>query len=155
MKNYKSGILGTAEVRFGGKISIAIVSSNDGTIHGLAFSEFYKAGKVGETIPESVKIHSPQVYLVFDSIKSIEIVEKALMKVRELLKRKEEKKKGKRNEGQYHLQNRNNVCSKGGLRGEHDKRHGRWKTQVVGWYGLHRRRILRDRPIQVKRLRCI
>lgn len=92
MKDYESRILGKAEVRFGGKISVDVVSSKDGTIHGLAFSEFYEAGKVGQTMPESAKIHSPQVYLVFDSIGSIEIVEKGLMQVRELLKQAEERK---------------------------------------------------------------
>ena len=92
MKEYESRILGNAEVRFGGKISIAVVSSKDETIHGLAFSEFYEAGKVGQTMPDSAKIHSPQVYLVFDSIKSIEAVERGLMEVRELLKHAEERK---------------------------------------------------------------
>lgn len=92
MKEYESGILGNAEVRFGGKISMAVVSSKDETIHGLAFSEFYEAGKVGQTKPDSAKVHDPQVYLVFDSIKSIEVVERGLMKVRELLKHAEERK---------------------------------------------------------------
>lgn len=91
MKDYDSRILGNAEVRFGGKISIDVVSSPDETIHGVSFSEFYKAGNVGDTQPEGVKIHKPQVYLVFDTIKSVEMLEKALMQVRELLKRVKER----------------------------------------------------------------
>lgn len=98
MKEYESRILGSAEVRFGGKISIDVVSSPDETIHGVSFSEFYKAGNVGDTQPEDVKIHKPQVYLVFDTIKSVEMLERALMQVRELLKRVKEREEESKHE---------------------------------------------------------
>lgn len=90
MKNYKSGILGVAEVHFGGKIAVGIISSNNGTVHGLSLSECYEPGTIGDKI-ETTKIHDPQVYLVFDSIESIKVVEKRLMTVRELFKRNKEK----------------------------------------------------------------
>lgn len=84
---YQSGILGNAEVFFGGKISVGLISAKDKTFHGISLAENYKAGEVGGTIPDSVYIHEPQVILAFDNIKSIEIMERALMQVREMLKR--------------------------------------------------------------------
>ena len=86
--NYQSEILGNAEVYFGGKISVGLISSKDKTFHGISLAELYKAGEIGERItPKSVHMHEPQVILVFDNIKSIEIMERALMQVREMLKR--------------------------------------------------------------------
>lgn len=92
MEDYKSGILGVAEVRFGGKIVVEVISSNDGTVYGLSLSECYESGTIGNKV-EKTKVHDPQVYLVFDNIESIKVVEKGLMTVRELFKQKEEKEK--------------------------------------------------------------
>lgn len=86
---YKSGIYGKAEVRFGGKIQLGIAQFGGG-IHGITMSEFFDNGKVGEENP-SQDHHDPQVFLLFNNIKSVEMLEQCLMSVREYLKQDVEK----------------------------------------------------------------
>ncbi|MBR6140916.1 MAG: hypothetical protein IKQ37_04030 [Bacteroidaceae bacterium] len=85
-QNYESGIFGKAEVRFGGKISIHVVDYKGTKTHGIALCELFKKGTVGEPAP-TPQHHDPQVFLVFDNIKSVEMLEDALMSVRESFKR--------------------------------------------------------------------
>ena len=90
---YESGIYGKAEARFGGKIFVDVVrfTGRDGIErHGITLAEFYNGGKVGET-PEDQRLHDPQIYLVFDNMKSVEMVELALATVRENMKRDAER----------------------------------------------------------------
>ena len=94
MEDYKSGILGVAEVHFGGKIVVEVISSNDSTVYGLSLSESYESGTIGDKVKDT-KVHDPQVYLLFDNIESIKVVEKGLMTVRELFKQKEKKEEQK------------------------------------------------------------
>ena len=92
-KKYQSGIYGRAEARFGGKIAIEPVrfTSGDGIErHGLILSEFYNGSEVG-SIPTDQRTHEPQIQLVFDNIKSVEMMEMALATVREMMKRDAEK----------------------------------------------------------------
>lgn len=86
---YESGIYGKAEARFGGKIFVDVVTftgRDDVKRHGITLAEFYNGGKVGGT-PADQRLHDPQIYLVFDNIKSVEILEVALASVRENMKR--------------------------------------------------------------------
>ena len=86
---YESGIYGKAEARFGGKIAIDVVrfTGGDGQErHGITLAEFYNGSNVGDT-PEDQRTHDPQIYLVFDNIKSVELMEVALASVRENMKR--------------------------------------------------------------------
>ena len=90
---YESGIYGKAEACFGGKIFVDVVrfTCRDGIErHGITLAEFYNGGKVGET-PEDQRLHDPQIYLVFDNMKSVEMVEWALATVRENMKRDAER----------------------------------------------------------------
>ena len=92
-QKYQSGIYGRAEVRFGGKISIEPVRFTNGDgieRHGLILSEFYNGGEVGSA-PTDQRTHEPQIQLVFDNIKSVEMMEMALATVREMMKRNAEK----------------------------------------------------------------
>ena len=94
---YESGIYGKAEARFGGKIFVDVVrfTGKDGVErHGITLSEFYNGGAVGST-PTDQRLHDPQIYLVFDNMKSVEIVELALATVREMMKRDAEKANAK------------------------------------------------------------
>ena len=84
--NYESGIYGKAEVRFGGKIAIDVVGYQTKKIHGIALAEFYQKGTVGQN-PPTQQHHEPQVFLIFDNMKSVEMLEAALMTVRENIKR--------------------------------------------------------------------
>ncbi len=93
-QNYESGIFGKAEVRFGGKIAIHVVDYKGTNTHGIALCEFYKKGTVGEPAPIQ-QFHDPQVFLVFDNIKSVEMLEDALMSVRESFKRDAEELEAK------------------------------------------------------------
>ena len=86
---YRSGIYGRAEVRFGGKIFVDAVTFHgmDGRDrHGLTLAEFYTNGEVGAP-PADQRIHEAQVFMVFDNIRSVEMVEQALMTIREDMKR--------------------------------------------------------------------
>ena len=90
---YESGIYGKAEARFGGKIYVDVVrfTGKDGIErHGITLSEFYNGGEVGST-PADQRLHDPQIYLVFDNMKSVEMVELALATVREMMKRDAER----------------------------------------------------------------
>lgn len=87
---YESGIIGWAEVRFGGKISVNGISFSNTGIVGIKLCELYEKGNVGEDITQPV--HEPQAYLLFDNIASVDILNDALMKVREQLKRYNEEK---------------------------------------------------------------
>ena len=90
---YESGIYGKAEARFGGKIFVNVVRFRCGDgieRHGITLAEFYNGCKPGE-IPEDPRLHDPQICLVFDNIKSVEIVELALATVRESMKRDAER----------------------------------------------------------------
>ena len=92
-QKYQSGIYGRAEARFGGKIAIEPVSFTNGDgieRHGLTLSEFYSGSEVG-TAPTDQRTHEPQIQLVFDNIKSVDIMERALATVREMMKRDAEK----------------------------------------------------------------
>jgi len=92
-QKYQSGIYGRAEARFGGKIAIEPVRFNNGDgieRHGLILSEFYNGSEVGST-PTDQRTHEPQIQLVFDNIKSVEMMEMALATVREMMKRDAEK----------------------------------------------------------------
>ena len=92
-QKYQSGIYGRAEARFGGKIAIEPVSftNGDGTErYGLTLSEFYHGSEVGSA-PQDQRTHEPQIQLVFDNIKSVEMMEMALATVREMMKRDAEK----------------------------------------------------------------
>ena len=94
---YESGIYGKAEARFGGKIFVDVVrfTGKDGVErHGITLSEFYNGGEVGST-PADQRLHDPQIYLVFDNMKSVELVELALATVREMMKRDAEKENAK------------------------------------------------------------
>ena len=88
--NYESGILGRAEVRFGGKIALDVVEWPGTGLHGITMAEFYEKGTVGSQPPTPGK-HEPQVFLVFDNMRSVEILEQCLMTVRENLKRDAER----------------------------------------------------------------
>ena len=90
---YESGIYGKAEARFGGKIFVDVVrfTGRDGVErHGITLSEFYNGGEVGRP-PVDQRLHDPQISLVFDNMKSVEMVELALATVREMMKRDAEK----------------------------------------------------------------
>lgn len=89
--SYESGIFGKAEVRFGGKILVQVIEYKNPDVKGIALCEFYQKGEVGENNPSPL-YHNPQVFLLFDNMKSVEILENALMTVRENLKRQQEKK---------------------------------------------------------------
>ena len=92
-QKYQSGIYGRAEARFGGKIAIEPVRFTNGDgieRHGLILSEFYNGSEVGST-PTDQRTHEPQIQLVFDNIKSVDIMERALATVREMMKRDAEK----------------------------------------------------------------
>ena len=92
-QKYQSGIYGRAEARFGGKIAIEPVNFTNGDgieRHGLTLSEFYSGSEVG-TAPTDQRTHEPQIQLVFDNIKSVDMMERALATVREMMKRDAEK----------------------------------------------------------------
>lgn len=84
-----SGIYGKAEVRFGGKIAIGVgtMPGSEKTWHAIDFSEFYDAHQVGESSPKDVKKHESQVLFLFDDIRSLDVLERALATVRENMKR--------------------------------------------------------------------
>ena len=86
---YESGIVGVAEVRFGGKICVDVGKFDNSNTHVIGLSEFYVKGKPGG-IPDFKERHRPQVFLMFDNIKSVEIMERALMTLREDMKREAE-----------------------------------------------------------------
>jgi len=88
---YKSGIMGWAEVRFGGKIFIDAVSIANSNIVGIKLSECFENGTVGEK-PPTLRCHDAQAFLLFDNIKSVDMLNDALMAVREMLKQYEEEK---------------------------------------------------------------
>ena len=92
-QKYQSGIYGRAEARFGGKIAIEPVRFTNGDgieRHGLILSEFYNGSEVDST-PTDQRTHEPQIQLVFDNIKSVEMMEMAIATVREMMKRDAEK----------------------------------------------------------------
>ena len=92
-QKYQSGIYGRAEARFGGKIAVEPVHFDIGDgkkCHGLILSEYYDGGEVGFT-PTDQRTHDPQIQLVFNNIKSVEMMEMALATVREMMKRDAEK----------------------------------------------------------------
>lgn len=94
---YESGIFGKAEARFGGKISIDVVkftNTNNVEKYGITLSEFYHGGEVG-TVPTDQRLHDPQIFLIFDNVKSIDGLERALESVREYMKRDTEEEDAK------------------------------------------------------------
>lgn len=94
---YESGIFGKAEARFGGKISIDVVKfTNTYNVekYGITLSEFYHGGKVGD-VPTDQRVHDPQIFLIFDNVKSIDVLERALESVRERIKRDAENEDAK------------------------------------------------------------
>ena len=94
---YESGIFGKAEARFGGKISINVVkftNTNNVEKYGITLSEFYHGGEVGD-VPTDQRIHDPQIFLIFDNVKSIDGLEQALESVRERIKRDTEEEDAK------------------------------------------------------------
>lgn len=94
---YESGIFGRAEARFGGKISINVVkftNTNNVEKYGITLSEFYHGGEVGEVVTDQ-RLHDPQIFLIFDNVKSIDGLERALESVREYMKRDTEKEDAK------------------------------------------------------------
>lgn len=97
-KKHESGIIGKAEVWFGGKICVDVGKFDNADTHVLGLSEFYVKGKPG-TLPDYQERHEPQVYLMFDDIKSVEVMERALMTLREDMKREAEQKSRSAYEG--------------------------------------------------------
>lgn len=94
---YESGIFGKAEARFGGKISIDVVKfTNTYNVekYGITLSEFYHGGEVGD-VPTDQRVHDPQIFLIFDNVKSIDVLERALESVRERIKRDTEEEDAK------------------------------------------------------------
>ena len=94
---YESGIFGKAEARFGGKISINVVkftNTNNVKKYGITLSEFYHGGEVG-SVPTDQRLHDPQIFLIFDNVKSIDRLEQALESVREYMKRDTEEEDAK------------------------------------------------------------
>ena len=79
-KVLKSCIYGKAEVRFGGNIAIGVgtMLGSEKTWHAIDFSEFSDARP---------KKHESKVLFLFDDIRSLDVLEKALVRVRENMKR--------------------------------------------------------------------
>ena len=86
---YESGVSGQAEVRFGGKVWINPCEVKDSNLKVIALHEFYNKHTAGETCDDEV--HDPQVVLVFDNIKSIDLMQHALNQLRDMMKRDIEK----------------------------------------------------------------
>ena len=96
-KEYQSGIIGKAQACFGGKIFIELIKARTKKeIYGIILSEAYQKAEVG-TPPVCQEFHEPQVIMYFDTVKSVDMMEEALMRVREKLKRATEEEYKKKN----------------------------------------------------------
>ena len=82
---YESGISGQAEVRFGGKVWVNPCQVKDSKLKVIALHEFYNKHNAGDTCHDEV--HDSQVVLVFDNIRSIDIMQEALNQIRDMMKR--------------------------------------------------------------------
>lgn len=87
---YESGITGKAEVRFGGKILINVCEFKDSDVKCIALHELYHKHTTGDTCSDNV--HPWQVILLFNNIKSIDMMQEALDTIRETMKRDKEEK---------------------------------------------------------------
>lgn len=88
---YESGITGKAEVRFGGKIWINVCNFKNSDVKCICLHELYHHHTTGDTCSDNV--HPWQVVLLFDNIKSIDLMQEALDTIRETMKREKEGKK--------------------------------------------------------------
>lgn len=91
-KKYESGIFGRAEIRMGGRVGIMPVTfvGDDGVRrHGISMAELFQDCESAECATQ-MRMHEPQVQMIFDGVRSLEALENALMSVRELMKRSAE-----------------------------------------------------------------
>lgn len=75
---YRSGITGRAQVRFGGRIHIGVGYSPDTKVGGIGLHELKEEYQVGADLPKNPEQYDEQVTLVFNNLESIEIVRDAL-----------------------------------------------------------------------------
>jgi len=87
---YKSGIVGKANVWFGGKVAVASGMTTPFHLPAISFAELYETGEPGRKLSDADKEHEPQVWLTFNDMRSIDIVQRHLDRCRELLKRMDE-----------------------------------------------------------------
>lgn len=87
MSEYKSGINGCAEVFFGGKILIGVKRYAKHHAFALCLSEADKEYPVASRVTEAdMDFDKPdKVYLTFDNVKSVEVVERWLGEIKKLL----------------------------------------------------------------------
>lgn len=78
METMKSGITGRAEVIFGGRIQLFIGWDDENNRGCIELSELKRDGKAGDKIPHNTPTFGPQVIMVFDDPKSIDIVRDSL-----------------------------------------------------------------------------
>ena len=90
---YESGITGQAEVRFGGKIWIRSCELKNSKVKGIALHEMFHKHNTGDTCQDDV--HPWQVIMLFDNMKSIDIMQDALNTIREMMKREAEQEEKK------------------------------------------------------------
>lgn len=81
---YTSGIDACVKVRFGGRIAIGFITEYGENVHGLTLSEFAECGEVGVE-PKNQERTEPIVTLLFDNVKSIDLLKDALDLVRSRL----------------------------------------------------------------------
>jgi len=81
---YKSGIEACVKVRFGGRIAIGLITEYGENVHGLTLSEFAECGEVGVE-PKNQERTEPIVTLLFDNVKSIDMLKEVLDSVRSRL----------------------------------------------------------------------
>ena len=81
---YKSGIDACVKVRFGGRIAIGLITEYGENVHGLTLSEFAECGEVGVE-PKNQERTEPIVTLLFDNVKSIDMLKEVLDSVRSRL----------------------------------------------------------------------
>lgn len=87
-KEYKSGITGKAEVRFGGRIATlcgSVIANPDVLV--VAFCETKQEGEVG--VPcEGAEHYGPQVMLCFPDLKSLDVLRQNLDNIETEFKRR-------------------------------------------------------------------
>ena len=91
-EDYKSGITGRAEVRFGGKVKFTGITVKGMPIHGIALSEWFNKGELGTQMSDEELAYDTQVTILFNDLKSVDIFRMVLDGVEAQFKEDNERK---------------------------------------------------------------
>ena len=80
MSKVESGVFGEAEVIFGGKVGASLGKADDVNVPHIVvmFEELNKNMEIGIDTSKEDCHKTPQVFMLFDNIESIEVVQKIL-----------------------------------------------------------------------------